>query len=111
MEDAIELALRVDGVGRTAALTRRERDVAGLVALGWTDSRIALELVVGRRTVESHMSTIRSKLGFNSRAQVAVWAVEQGLRVVVAPAGASQPIGRRVSESSSSTEALRLLGT
>ena len=91
MEDAIELALRVDGVGRPAALTRRERDVAGLVALGWTDSRIALELVVGRRTVESHMSTIRSKLGFNSRAQVAVWAVEQGLRVAVAPAGASQP--------------------
>jgi DNA-binding CsgD family transcriptional regulator len=87
MEDAIDLALRVEGAGRSAVLTRRERDVAGLVALGWTDSQIARQLVVGRRTIESHMSTIRSKLGFNSRAQVAVWAVEKGLRIAAAPAG------------------------
>jgi ATP/maltotriose-dependent transcriptional regulator MalT len=64
MEDAIDLTLRVDGADRTPLLTRRERDVAGLIALGLTDSQIAQQLIVGGRTIESHRSTIRSKLGF-----------------------------------------------
>jgi DNA-binding NarL/FixJ family response regulator len=36
-------------------------------------------LVVSYRTVETHVGTILSKLGFSSRPQIAVWAVEVGL--------------------------------
>jgi DNA-binding NarL/FixJ family response regulator len=34
---------------------------------------------VTKRTVETHMSNILSKLNFTSRAQIVVWAVERGL--------------------------------
>jgi DNA-binding NarL/FixJ family response regulator len=60
-------------------LTARERDVAVLIARGKSNQEIADTLVVGRRTVETYVSEALSKLGFTSRAQVAVWAVENGL--------------------------------
>jgi DNA-binding CsgD family transcriptional regulator/tetratricopeptide (TPR) repeat protein len=61
-------------------LTPRERDVARLVAEGKSNREIAGTLVLSERTVENHVSNILMKLGFDSRAQVAVWAVETGLR-------------------------------
>ena len=60
-------------------LTVRERQVATLVAHGRPNRAIAEQLVVTERTVEKHIENIMSKLGFNSRAQIAVWAVESGL--------------------------------
>ncbi len=60
-------------------LTEREREVAALIAQGKSNREIADVLVVGYRTVEAHVSNILSKLGFTSRAQIAVWAVEKGL--------------------------------
>jgi predicted ATPase/DNA-binding CsgD family transcriptional regulator len=60
-------------------LTAREREVARLVAQGKSNRAIAEELVVGVSTVEAHISHIFAKLGFSSRAQLAVWAVEKGL--------------------------------
>ena len=63
-------------------LTRREREVAALVARGLTNRQIAAELVVAERTVDTHVANIMSKLGFASRAQVAAWVVEQGLQTV-----------------------------
>jgi DNA-binding CsgD family transcriptional regulator len=60
-------------------LTTREREVARLVAQGKSNREIADLLVVGNRTVEAHVSGILSKLGFTSRAQIAVWAHEKGL--------------------------------
>ncbi|WP_280430797.1 response regulator transcription factor, partial [Nocardia brasiliensis] len=56
-----------------APLTRRERDVARLVAAGYSNKRIAAELVISIRTAESHVDHILTKLGFTSRAQVASW--------------------------------------
>jgi DNA-binding CsgD family transcriptional regulator/Tfp pilus assembly protein PilF len=55
-------------------LTTREREVAALIAAGHTNRAIAERLVVSERTVESHVSGILAKLGFSTRAQVAVWA-------------------------------------
>jgi predicted ATPase/DNA-binding CsgD family transcriptional regulator len=55
------------------ALTRREFAVAELVAKGLTNSEIASELVLSRRTVESHVYHIFAKLGLHSRMQVADW--------------------------------------
>ncbi|MGH2494891.1 MAG: helix-turn-helix transcriptional regulator [Ktedonobacteraceae bacterium] len=60
-------------------LTEREREVALLLAEGKSNREIAERLVVGIRTVEVHVSNILSKLGFTSRAQIAVWAYEKGL--------------------------------
>jgi DNA-binding CsgD family transcriptional regulator len=60
-------------------LTRRERQVAAVVAQGLTNQDIADELVVSIKTVEAHVTRILSKLGFTSRAQIAAWAVDKGL--------------------------------
>jgi len=62
-----------------APLTRREQDVAALVARGLTNRQIAERLVIVEGTADRHVSNILSKLGFHSRAQLAVWAVERGL--------------------------------
>ena len=60
-------------------LSHREREVATLVALGLSNRQIAEELVIAESTVERHVANILSKLAFHSRAQIAVWTVEQGL--------------------------------
>jgi non-specific serine/threonine protein kinase len=70
---------RPDVTDRRLALTRREREVAALIARGWSNPEIGAELVVTRRTVEAHISAILGKLGLSSRAQVAVWADRNGL--------------------------------
>jgi DNA-binding CsgD family transcriptional regulator len=60
-------------------LTQRERAVAALLARGKSNREIADELVVAPRTIETHVSSILSKLGLTSRAQIAIWATEKGL--------------------------------
>ena len=60
-------------------LTGREREVAGHLAQGRSNRDIAEAMVVSERTVETHVTNILSKLGFSSRAQIAVWAAEKGL--------------------------------
>jgi non-specific serine/threonine protein kinase len=65
-------------------LTRRERDVATLVARGLTDRQIAEELVITEGTVGVHLNNIFTKLDLHARAQLAVWAAEHGL--LAAPA-------------------------
>jgi non-specific serine/threonine protein kinase len=60
-------------------LTAREREVAELITQGKSNRAIAEQLVVTERTIEKHVENILSKLGFTSRAQVAVWGVQRGL--------------------------------
>ena len=60
-------------------LSPREREVAVLIARGLTNREIAAGLVVTERTAATHIEHILNKLGLRSRAQVAVWAAEQGL--------------------------------
>ena len=59
-------------------LTRREHEVARLVAKGLTNRDIAAQLSVSVRTAESHVEQIRSKLGFRTRAQIASWVTARG---------------------------------
>ena len=54
-------------------LSRREREVAELVAEGLTNRQVAHKLFIAERTAEFHVEQIRNKLGFHSRAQVAAW--------------------------------------
>ncbi|UIX34744.1 LuxR C-terminal-related transcriptional regulator [Streptomyces sp. GQFP] len=54
-------------------LTRREWEVAALIALGMTNRQIAERLVISRRTAEGHVGRVLAKLGFAARSQVAAW--------------------------------------
>ncbi|HEV2092680.1 MAG TPA: helix-turn-helix transcriptional regulator [Rubrobacter sp.] len=58
-------------------LTRREREVALLVARGLTNRQIASELTISERTVTTHVDRILRKLGVTSRSRIAAWAVWQ----------------------------------
>lgn len=57
-------------------LTRRELEVADLVAQGLSNKDIAATLVISQRTAEAHVEKILTKLGFTSRARIAAWMVE-----------------------------------
>jgi predicted ATPase/DNA-binding CsgD family transcriptional regulator len=54
-------------------LGKREADVARLVAGGLTNKQIGAQLFISERTVDSHVRSILTKLGFSSRAQIAAW--------------------------------------
>ena len=62
-----------------ARISRREREVAILLAKGFTNAEIARRLVLVEGTVANHVEHILRKLGLRGRTQVAVWAVEHGL--------------------------------
>jgi len=57
----------------SAALGKRELEVARLVAEGLSNKQIAARLFISDRTAATHVGNILNKLGFNSRAQVATW--------------------------------------
>jgi predicted ATPase/DNA-binding NarL/FixJ family response regulator len=73
-------ALQADNDGANAArLTRRERQVAALLARGLTNRQIAEQLFNSERTIETHVQKIAGKLGFTRRTQIATWANAHGL--------------------------------
>ncbi|MEV4361121.1 LuxR C-terminal-related transcriptional regulator [Nonomuraea sp. NPDC049625] len=61
---------------RHSLLTAREQEVAGLLTRGLSNRAIATELVISPATVARHIANIMEKLGYTSRAQIAVWAAE-----------------------------------
>jgi predicted ATPase/DNA-binding CsgD family transcriptional regulator len=60
-------------------LTKREWEVAALIARGLSNREVGEALVIAEGTAANHVEHILGKLGFGSRAQVAAWAVERGL--------------------------------
>jgi len=71
-------AARAAAVRSPKALTPREREVAVLVSRGLTNREIAERLVIGERTVESHVERIMDKLSRHSRAEIAAWMSATG---------------------------------
>lgn len=65
---------------RFSGLTAREREVAALIAQGKSNREIAETMTVGVKTIETYVTRILNKLGFDSRVQIATWAVEKGLK-------------------------------
>jgi predicted ATPase/DNA-binding CsgD family transcriptional regulator len=62
-----------------AGLTAREVEVLRLVAQGLTDMRVAEQLIISPRTVNSHLTSIYNKLGVDSRTAATRFAVEHRL--------------------------------
>ncbi|WP_083267757.1 ATP-binding protein [Lentzea guizhouensis] len=82
LEDAISFAIgeepaEPEPVAPPTPLTRREQQVADLIAGGMSNKEIAARLVIARRTAEGHVERILQKLGFTSRAQIATWVTER----------------------------------
>jgi non-specific serine/threonine protein kinase len=80
LDEALALGLSEAPEGSApSSLTRRESEVAALVARGLTNREIAGQLYLSVRTVEVHVDRILTKLGFRNRTQLAAWAREEGL--------------------------------
>jgi predicted ATPase/DNA-binding CsgD family transcriptional regulator len=60
-------------------LTAREVEVLRLVAQGFTNAQVAVQLVVSPRTVNFHLTSIYSKIGVSSRNAATRYAIEQHL--------------------------------
>jgi ATP/maltotriose-dependent transcriptional regulator MalT len=73
----------------SSPLTRRESQVADLVAQGMSNKEIAASLVISLRTAEGHVEHILTKLGFTSRAQIATWVTAR--KHAAAPPAIHQP--------------------
>ena len=95
----------------TPNLTRREREVASLVAQGLTNREIAGRLFISERTAESHVEQIRGKLGFHSRAQIAAWVVAHSAAEDSGPAAAQTSLTATPPRGQVQARARRLLGT
>lgn len=61
------------------SLTARETEILRLVARGLANKQVAQELDVSEVTVKTHVSSILSKLGLQSRTQAALFALKEGL--------------------------------
>lgn len=57
-----------------AGLTPRERDIMGMLKLGYSTKQIASALKLGVRTVDFHRSNIKRKLGLKTGAAVIAYA-------------------------------------
>jgi predicted ATPase/DNA-binding CsgD family transcriptional regulator len=93
-EDAVALALeeeRPDGespalsvvetyevaAAPPSSLTRREQQIAALIAAGHSNKDIAAELSISPDTAARHVTNILAKLGFRSRHQIAAWVADR----------------------------------
>jgi DNA-binding NarL/FixJ family response regulator len=75
---AADLARTLEGDGASSPLTKREREVLGLVAEGLADRAIADRLVLSQHTVHRHVANILRKLGCTSRSAAVAEALRKG---------------------------------
>lgn len=77
---AYALGAQLPGESRSgtpaAPLTKREQEIADLVAAGLTNKQAAARLAISPRTVQGHVQHILTKRGLTSRAQIAAWMTE-----------------------------------
>jgi non-specific serine/threonine protein kinase len=73
-------------VAAAAVLTKREREIAELVASGLSNREIAARLFISKRTVDAHVEHIFSKLEISSRVQLTVVLRDQAPRARAAHA-------------------------
>ena len=78
-EAAARMVDEVRGPTSPETLTERETEVLKLLARGKANTQIARALSVEEKTVKTHVSSILTKLGFQSRTQAALHAVRTNL--------------------------------
>lgn len=71
-------ASALEGTQQPGRLTKRELEVARLVAKGMTNAQVAEELGVKPRTVASHLDNVYSRLNLSGRADLTRWLFETG---------------------------------
>ena len=72
------LLTRIDAAASAAnPLSRRESEVASLIALAMSNRQIAEQLVLSERTVETHVRSILAKLGYSTRTEIATWSLRR----------------------------------
>lgn len=76
---AARLMREIPAPSSPETLTEREIEVLRLLAQGMSNKEIAAALVIGEKTVKTHVSNILSKLGVVSRTQAALYATRIGL--------------------------------
>jgi DNA-binding NarL/FixJ family response regulator len=69
-----------DAAAAVAGLTRREREVLDLVAVGRSNAEIAAELFLGEGTVRGYLSSVFARLGVRNRVEAAMVAWQAGRR-------------------------------
>jgi DNA-binding NarL/FixJ family response regulator len=73
-----EVDVDADEHPETGPLSKREVEVAALIAEGLSNRQIAARLFIAERTVTTHVGNILNKLGFDSRVQIAGWMGTSG---------------------------------
>ena len=68
-----------DVKSRTSILTLREREVVQLIAEGRSTKRIAFDLKVSAKTIETHRQHVMKKLNIHSVAELTKYAIREGL--------------------------------
>jgi non-specific serine/threonine protein kinase len=58
-------------------LSKRELEIAELVAQGLSNKEIATRVFLSERTIETHVSNILDKLGVNSRVEISTWVAQE----------------------------------
>lgn len=106
VEQSLLLAVQSAGAGQLSipldfadglekpALSPREKQILGMVVMGFTNGQIARRLFLAESTVKSHMSSIFGKLGVSSRMEAAALVLdpEEGLGWGI-PSISAGPIG------------------
>jgi len=68
-----------DSFQKCLSLSKREREILGLISQGYTSVGISKALFISKHTVETHRKNILRKLNFNSSTELVKFAVQQGL--------------------------------
>jgi DNA-binding NarL/FixJ family response regulator len=74
-----EVVLSLASVVPSEVLSARELEVVRLIGRGLSNVGIATELSISASTVKNHLTSIYSKLGLHTRAELVAWAWEHGL--------------------------------
>jgi DNA-binding NarL/FixJ family response regulator len=68
-----------DSAALTEPLSERERDVLFMLALGYTNQEVAEQLYISVRTVDTHRAHLMRKLNMQTRAELVLYALANGL--------------------------------
>lgn len=80
VEPALGAALVMDNSSPALEpLSERERDIVHLLALGYTNQEIGRKLFISVRTVDTHRAHIMRKLELESRAELVMFALANGV--------------------------------